>query len=111
MGDLNVMQILCAASFYNKRPPTKEMVHKYPAPLLTLMREMWATQPKDRPSMTDAKVALQQVVKGTSGKDASSKDSSSKDASSKDTSSKGASSKDASSMHASSKDMDDACLT
>merc|ERR1712032_1673875 len=103
MGDLNVMQILCAASFYNKRPPTKELAHKYPAALLTLMREMWATQPKDRPSMTDAKVALQQVVKGASSKDSSSKGTSSKGTSSKGTSSKGTGSKGASSKGASSK--------
>merc|ERR1712048_1441337 len=60
--NLTVMQILCAASMYKKRPSTKDLVELCPPAVLNLMRSMWAGDPKERPTMMDARKTLGQVI-------------------------------------------------
>ena len=40
----------------------QELADKYPAPLLKLMRDLWSTHPKDRPSMVRSGVDLRVTV-------------------------------------------------
>ena len=56
------LQILVAASYHNKRPATKDLDGVWPAPVLKLMKEMWNSNPMDRPSMVEARDLLRSVV-------------------------------------------------
>ena len=43
---------------HNKRPSTKAMAKQWPRALVVLVKTLWATDPDDRPTVSEAKAVL-----------------------------------------------------
>ena len=56
--DSTQFQILSALAVHNKRPSTRAMAKKWPRALVVLVKTLWATDPDDRPTVSEAKAVL-----------------------------------------------------
>ena len=62
---MDQMQILVAVAYHNKRPTMKDLEDQWPPQVLELIRDLWDTDPTQRPSMKDARNILKSFVKTT----------------------------------------------